>query len=252
MIFTNLIETNLRTKIFGQNIEYYQRLDSTNKEAWELIDSNEAHHGMVIITDNQLAGKGRNGNSWFMSPSKGLALSIILTKKIPLDKAKLIPIGASVSIAKALKNRGCSPELKWPNDILLDGKKCGGILCESRIFEGFVKYMVIGIGLNVNENVNDLPSSLNNQATSYAIETGNSIQRELVCAIILTYLEQIIENLETCIQEWLKFCSHMEKSVKFRLNKKTHEGIFKGLNKDGEALIKINNELVAFPSIIIE
>ena len=62
MIFTNLIETNLRTKIFGQNIEYYQRLDSTNKEAWELIDSNEAHHGMVIITDNQLAGKGRNGN----------------------------------------------------------------------------------------------------------------------------------------------------------------------------------------------
>ena len=120
MIFRNLIETNLRTKIFGQNIEYYQRLDSTNKEAWELIDSNEAHHGMIIITDNQLAGKGRNGNSWFMSPSKGLALSIILTKKIPLDKAKLIPIGASVSIAKALKNRGCSPELKWPNDILIN------------------------------------------------------------------------------------------------------------------------------------
>ena len=252
MIFTNLIKTNLRTKIFGQNIEYYQRLDSTNKEAWELIDSNEAHHGMVIITDNQLAGRGRNGNSWFMSPSKGLAFSIILTQKIPLDKAKLIPIGASVSIAKALNNRGCSSELKWPNDIHLDGKKCGGILCESRVSEGFVRSMVIGIGLNINENINDFPSSLVNHATSYAIETGNSIQRELVCAIILTYFEQIIENLETCIQEWLKFCSHMEESVKFRLNKKTYKGIFKGMNKNGEALIEINNEPLAFPSIIIE
>ena len=78
MIFTNLIQTNLRTEELGKQIEYYQRIGSTNKEAWELIDLEEARHGTIVITDNQLSGKGRNGNNWFMSPSKGLAMSIIL------------------------------------------------------------------------------------------------------------------------------------------------------------------------------
>ena len=67
MIFTNLIQTNLRTKIFGKDIEYYQRLESTNIESWELIEEENASHGMIVITDDQYKGKGRNNNSWFMS-----------------------------------------------------------------------------------------------------------------------------------------------------------------------------------------
>ena len=252
MIFKNLIETNLRTKVLGKTIEYYQRLDSTNEESWELINSNQAKHGMVIITDNQLAGKGRNGNSWFMSPSKGLALSVVLTKAMPLNQAKLIPLAAGLSAAKALENRGCNPTLKWPNDILLNGKKTGGILCESRFSNGFVNSMIVGIGLNINENIYDFPESFDNKATSYAIETGNSIQRELICAILLTYFEHIIEDLKSCTKEWLKFCAHKEEFVKFRMNGRGHEGIFKGINENGEALIKINDEQKGFPSIIIE
>ena len=88
--------------------------------------------------------------------------------------------------------------------------------------------------------MHDFPESLNNQATSYAIETGNSIQRELICAIILTYFEQIIENLDSCIQEWLKFCSHMEKVVKFRLNKKIYIGTFKKIGKSNISLFVIS------------
>ena len=78
MIFTNLIHTNLRTNILGKNVEYYQRLESTNAEAWELLEEEQAEHGMIVITDNQLKGKGRNSNTWFMSPSKGLAMSCLL------------------------------------------------------------------------------------------------------------------------------------------------------------------------------
>lgn len=78
MIFTNLIQTNLRTKTFGKRIEYYQRIGSTNKEAWELINTGEADHGTIIITDNQFSGKGRENNEWHMSPSKSLAMSIII------------------------------------------------------------------------------------------------------------------------------------------------------------------------------
>ena len=105
MIFTNLIETNLRTKELGKQIEYYQRIDSTNKEAWEIIDSKDTSHGTIVITDNQLSGKGRNGNTWFMSPSKGLAMSIVLKKSISIQDGLLIPIAAGVAIAKALENR---------------------------------------------------------------------------------------------------------------------------------------------------
>ena len=105
MIFTNLIKTNLRTKQFGRDIEYYQRLKSTNDEAWELIQNGEASHGMMIITDYQTQGKGRGGNSWFMSPSKGLALSLILLEPISLGIAGLIPLVAGVAMAKHSKTK---------------------------------------------------------------------------------------------------------------------------------------------------
>ena len=151
MIFTNLIKTNLRTKQFGRDIEYYQRLKSTNDEAWELIQNGEASHGMIVITDYQTQGKGRGGNSWFMSPSKGLSLTLILLEPMSLEIAGLIPLVAGVAMAKTLKNQGGSPTLKWPNDILFHRKKTGGILCESKIYEQSVQSMIVGIGLNVNE-----------------------------------------------------------------------------------------------------
>ena len=80
MIFTNLIQTNLRTKNFGKDIEYYQRLESTNIESWELIEEGNASHGMIVITDDQYKGKGRNNNSWFMSPC------LLYTSPSPRDR----------------------------------------------------------------------------------------------------------------------------------------------------------------------
>ena len=99
MIFTNLIQTNLRTHTFGKQVEYYNRLGSTNEEAWELIDENTATHGTLVITDHQFEGKGRGGKSWFMSPSKGLAMSLILLESIPVEKAGLIPLAAGAAAA---------------------------------------------------------------------------------------------------------------------------------------------------------
>ena len=120
MIFTNLIQTNLRTETLGKKIEYYQSLNSTNDEALELIESGQAENGMLIITDNQIKGKGRNGNSWYMAPSKGLTMSLILLKPFSVNHTRLIPLATAVAISKALTNRGANPKVKWPNDILLD------------------------------------------------------------------------------------------------------------------------------------
>ena len=252
MIFTNLIETNLRTKELGKQIEYYQRIESTNKEAWEIIDLEETRHGTIIITDNQLSGKGRNGNAWFMSPSKGLAMSIILKESISIQDGLLIPIAVGVAIAKALENRGSNPKLKWPNDILINNKKCGGVLCETRIKNSCIVQMVIGIGLNINETNNDFPDTLSKSATSLAIETNQSNQRELVCAIITTYFERLLNDLPSSIPIWNDYCNHLNESVSFKKDGIHHNGIFKQLNNDGRAIIQIDTKEILFNSITLE
>ena len=252
MIFTNLIQTNLRTKELGKEIEYYQKLESTNSEAWELIKLNHASHGMIIITDNQTKGKGRNNNSWFMSPSKGLAMSIILNQPIGLADAELMPIAIGVAIAKALENRGVTPQLKWPNDIYISGKKCGGVLCESKVSKGIVQSMVIGIGINVNENENDFPENIKSSSTSLSIANGHSNQRELICAIITTFFEKEINDLQSTIKTWESYCSHLDDLVSFNYKDTKQNGIFKGINEKGHALIEIKNKLHTFPSLSLE
>ncbi len=252
MIFTNLIETNLRTKELGKQVEYYQRIESTNQEAWEIMDSEDTRHGTIVITDYQLSGKGRNGNSWFMSPSKGLAMSIILKKSISIQDGLLIPIAVGVAIAKAIENRGGSPRLKWPNDILINDKKCGGVLCETRVKNNSIEQMVVGIGLNINETNNDFPDKLSKRATSLAIETNQSNQRELLCAIITTYFERLLNNLPSSIPIWQSYCNHINKSVSFNQEGINQSGIFKRLNNDGRAIIQIDNGEILFNSITLE
>ena len=256
MIFTNLIKTNLRTKQFGRDIEYYQRLKSTNDEAWELIQNGEASHGMIVITDYQTQGKGRGGNSWFMSPSKGLALSLILLEPMSLEIAGLIPLVAGVAMAKTLKNQGGSPTLKWPNDILFRGKKTGGILCESKISGQSVQSMVVGIGLNVNETEIDFPDELKETATSLSMESGHTHQRELVAAIFTTFFEQYWEKLQESpkeiINDWTSLCGHLGKSVSFNFKGKNLSGIFKKIDQNGHACITIGSDEKVYPSIILE
>ena len=104
MIFKNLIQANLKTEYLGKDIEYYQIIDSTNKEAKSIINNNEATHGMMVITDNQKNGKGRLNNGWFMGSGKGLAMSIIYLKTLSINKATLIPLASGLAIAKALEN----------------------------------------------------------------------------------------------------------------------------------------------------
>lgn len=252
MIFTNLIQTNLRTKVFGKKIEYYQRIGSTNEEAWELINTGEADHGTMVITDNQFSGKGRDNNDWYMSPSKSLAMSIIIKNEITIEQALLVPLAAGLAVAKTLKNRSFKPQLKWPNDILLNSKKCGGILCESRVQKNKITEMVIGIGLNVNDQKSDLNQGIQNIATSLLIESGYPNQRELISAIITTYFEQVFDNLSSVTNQWLDYCYHLNKKIKFKYMNDSESGVFKGISDKGFAKVEIENQIKEFPSITID
>ena len=122
MIFTQLIQTNLRTKELGKKVEYYNRLDSTNEEAWELLDEGY-QHGSVIITENQTKGKGRQSNSWSTVAGKGLAFTLILDKEYSNSFSSFITLAAGISIVESIMKRGVDCFLKWPNEYLPQIKK---------------------------------------------------------------------------------------------------------------------------------
>ncbi|SVA32046.1 uncharacterized protein METZ01_LOCUS84900 [marine metagenome] len=251
MLSTNLVQTNLRTKFLGQHIEYFTRLKSTNEEAWELAD-NGAKSGTIIITDNQFGGKGRDGRVWLAVPNKGLSFSILVEKKIPAKLSGWLPILAGLSINKALSNFDIDISLKWPNDITLDGRKVGGVLCESKIKGELVYKAVIGIGLNINESKEELDPCLESIATSLHIHSEKFFQRERILAQILNEIEPIIEkfpeNINSIQTDWSLNCSHLDKKIEFNRGSKRISGIFKGLGEDGSAILKVDQSELEFYS----
>ena len=248
MIFTNLIQTNLQTSFIGRNIEYFSFTDSTNDDAFELISNNEAHNGMMIITDYQKEGRGRRGNAWVSTPGNNLTFSLIL-KKPNHDNLGLFSILSGVSIVRGIKkfsNIQCT--LKWPNDIILNDKKIGGILIETKNNNPF---LVIGIGLNINQE--EIPNNLQNTATSLKIETSNSIQREPLLAFILNEFENLYNNKSTkWISHWKKYCNHINKKVSFNNNNELINAMFIDVNEDGNAIVDMDSEKVVISSGLME
>ena len=251
MLFTNLVQTNLRTKFLGQQIEYYTQLKSTNEESWELSNDG-AKSGTVVITDNQFEGKGRNGRNWLATPNKSLSFSILIEKIIPVKLCGWIPIITALAIERALSHFQIQISLKWPNDILLNGKKMGGVLIESKIKGTLVNKLIIGIGLNINESKDELDPSIASLATSLHIYSRKNFQRERILAEILNEMEPIIEgfpeNMDMILESWTANCNHIDKKIQFHNGSYVISGIFKGLGKNGSAILKTNQSEEEFHS----
>ena len=249
MFNLNLYKEKLSASIFGQSIQYYPKLDSTNTKAWELI-SKKTSNGTIIITDNQVKGRGRQSNKWSSTPSKSLTFSIILYPDTLPGQINIYSLITGLAITDCLIDFDIQAQLKWPNDILINGKKASGILCESKTSGGIVQSMVIGIGLNINEDFTDFPETLHNIATSLMIESGMQFQLEVLLANIINHLEHRIKSKETNSQllDWEKRCTHLNQKVTFHTGNKIVNGIFKGLSSTGQAILKINNEEMKFDS----
>tara|TARA_Y100001936_G_C15808080_1_gene525094 strand:- start:6 stop:773 length:768 start_codon:yes stop_codon:yes gene_type:complete len=252
MIFTQLIQTNLRTKELGKNIEYYNRLDSTNTEAWELVEEDK-NHGTIVITENQTNGKGQKNKTWGMVPGKSLVFSLILTKNYPIDHSGLICLSVSLALIESLNKRGLDAQLKWPNDLFIDGKKIGGILCETKIEKNDIKNMVIGVGVNVNESIAEHDESIQKNLTTMFEVSKHPHQRELIVAEFINSFELMLNKLSTepnqIIEEWLDKCMHLNEKILFLQNEKILEGVFCGLDNNGFAKIEIDNKVKSYNSI---
>ena len=250
MIFTNLIETNLKTSRIGRNIEYYSFTDSTNDDAAELIKNNEAKDGMIIITDYQKNGRGRRNNKWISTPGDNLTFSLIL-KENNVKKLHLLSILSGVAIISGIReftNIDCS--LKWPNDIILNKKKIGGILIETKKINDDT-YAVIGIGLNINQQ--EISEDLKSIASSLRIEKSHPIQREPLLAFILNEFETLYDSgIEEWTNLWKKNCNHLNKKIIFYENSNVIEGTFVNIDTNGNAIINTNSEQLSVTTGILE
>jgi BirA family biotin operon repressor/biotin-[acetyl-CoA-carboxylase] ligase len=169
-------------------------VSSTNDLAWDLL-AEGGPDGATVIAETQLAGRGRAGRSWHMAPGRGLAMSVALHLGCDRRQAGLLPLAAGLALAEALELLGREADLKWPNDLLVHGRKLSGILAESRRLPGAGEATVVGVGVNVLERREDFPPELRDHATSLAIE-GLDTTREAVAAAFLGAFEPRWDELQ--------------------------------------------------------
>lgn len=184
------IKAELQTEQFGQDIYYYDVVDSTQNIAHRLAQDG-AKHGTVVISEEQTAGKGRLMRPWESTRQKGIWLTVILRPDVPPHRAPQFTLVTAVAVVQALQELlvQAKPQIKWPNDVLINGKKCTGILTEMQAESDVIQALLIGIGINVSQSESDFPKELQSIATSLKLEEGIDIDRSKLIATLLHKLE---------------------------------------------------------------
>ncbi|WP_318617365.1 biotin--[acetyl-CoA-carboxylase] ligase [Sporosarcina sp. YIM B06819] len=183
------IQQHLTAKSYGQHIQYFETCAST-----QIIAHEEAQYGAadgtVIIAEEQTAGRGRMARPWSSTSGKGIWMSVISRPSLTPQQAPQMTLVAAVAVTRAIEEiTGIEPTIKWPNDILVDGKKVTGILTELQADPDQVKAIILGIGMNVNQELADFPEELRDIATSLQILMDKPVDRARLIAKILGFLE---------------------------------------------------------------
>jgi BirA family biotin operon repressor/biotin-[acetyl-CoA-carboxylase] ligase len=193
------IQSTLATSLIGRRIHLYPQLDSTNSEAMALAQAGAAH-GTVVIAESQSAGRGRHARNWYSPPGANIYCSIIARgtgQGLSLAEwLSWVPLASALAAAEAIQHvAGLALSLKWPNDLLFEERKVGGILCESALAPAGDPAVVIGIGLNVNAPRESFPEELRPIAGSLAEAVRRSVDRNRLIAQLLLEMEHCLEEL---------------------------------------------------------
>src|SRR6266496_3133180 len=179
-----------RTRIVGRDIRVFQETTSTN-DIVEKLAHDGVKEGVVIFSESQTKGRGRLGRRWVSPARKGLWFSVLLRPKLRPQAVTQLTIAAATALVRAIHSEtGMTLEIKWPNDIYVHGKKVAGILTELNAELDTVKYVILGIGVDVNLGANEFPADFRNRATSLKIEVGEALDRAELAAEILRELDR--------------------------------------------------------------
>jgi len=189
ILIPEAVSKGLTTRFFGKPLYCFNQLTSTNDLARELARGG-ASEGTTVLAESQTKGRGRHGRKWVSQEGKSLTFSIVLRPSIPQERFAELTLTAAVGVAKALERHGFHPAIKWPNDLLLSGRKVCGILTEVGPKKDKMTSAILGIGLNLSQSSADFPSDLRSIATSLKIQKGKTPDREVLLQEILSKLEE--------------------------------------------------------------
>ncbi len=234
-------DIKLDTEYIGRNFYYVEEVDSTNDF---ILKSNEIkEYGSVVLAENQLAGKGRQGRSWKSVSDKNLTFSVLLNEELDKINVTLINFAASLSVGNALENLyQLNVNLKWPNDVLVGNKKIAGILTETVSKSNRVEKAVVGIGINVNQPV--FPEKFQIVPTSVKIELKREVSRERLLSEILNLFEENLTllryNPTEVLDSWRNKCKMIGSRVKVTQGEDVVVGKFIDIDENGTLILLRN------------
>jgi BirA family biotin operon repressor/biotin-[acetyl-CoA-carboxylase] ligase len=235
--------SQLETSRLGHRIHYEETVTSTQEIAHKLANDSD-QEGVVVLAEEQLKGRGRLGRPWHSPKGSGIWMSLVLKPQIAPQKAPQLTLLAAVGVVQALhKVTGLQAEIKWPNDLLINGRKVVGILTELQAEADRVHSVIIGMGINVNLEQDQFPSELQSTATSISHEVGHTVTRaKLICAILYeieklydSYLENGFHVIKLL---WESYAASIGKRIHVRTLTDEFDGLALGISEEGVLLVE--------------
>ena len=232
-----------KTKVIGRDIRVFQETTSTN-DVVEKLARDRVKEGVVVFAESQTKGRGRLGRKWISPSHKGLWFSVLLRPDLRPQEATQLTVASGTALRRAIQAAtGVKAKIKWPNDMLINGKKVAGILTELSAELDCVKHIILGIGVDVNLNTAEFPPDLRKLATSLKIETARTISRADLAVAILRELDDDYArvtsgNFEAIADEWEEHCGTMGQPVSIQVGERRIHGRAESLDDDGALLVR--------------
>lgn len=242
------IRSSLETKWMGHEIVFYEETDSTNVRA-KILGEEGKKSGVLVIAEQQTGGKGRRGRGWVSPKRTGIFMSLMLRPEILARHASMLTLVSAVAVAKGINEIGnieCT--IKWPNDIIINGKKVCGILTEMSTDMEEIQYVVVGMGINVNNK--EFPQEIQSVATSLFLETGKEVERAKLVAGILKQFESYYgifekdQDLSGILSVYNEMLINKNRQVRIIEEGKERTGLALGIDKEGALLVQRENGAV--------
>lgn len=230
-------------RVIGRDIQVFQQTSSTN-DIVEKLARDGVKEGVVVFAESQTRGRGRLGRQWLSPPRKGLWFSVLLRPALRPQAATQLTVAAATALFRAIRDQtGITPEIKWPNDILIDGRKVAGVLTELGAELDHIKHLTLGIGVDVNLTASEFPPELRKIATSLKIEAGRHLQRAELAAAILRELDRDYERIcsqqfDQVADEWEAHCTTIGRRVNIQVGNRILQGQAEALDDDGALLLR--------------
>lgn len=235
------IKKALHTSWAGKNVCFAEEIDSTNLRVKELA-AEGAPHGSVAVAEFQTAGRGRFARKWQAPPGSSVMMSLLLRPELSPENASMLTLVMGLSVAQTVQECGFAPEIKWPNDVVLSGKKICGILTEMSAGMEGIRYVVIGTGINV--NLDGFPEELSDKATSLSLEAGRSFDRNEILSLVLQHFERNYEifmetqDFSGLKEDYESILANRGKEVRILEDGNSWSGICLGVDERGRLLVQ--------------